>query len=993
MRQHNQLNFKKSSLFAIFLLLSITMFSQKTISGTITAKGNLPLPGVNIIQKGTSNGAVSDFDGNYSLNIDDSSSTLVFSSIGFQTLEENIGQRSQISVTLSEDSEQLDEIVVVGYGTQKRSDVTGAISSIKASDIEDAPPLAPEQILQGKVSGVNIIQNSGQPGAASTVRIRGTSSISASNDPLYVVDGVPLQFGSKTDFVQVGSQGGTSPLSSEVSNPLNIINPSDIESIDVLKDASATAIYGSRGANGVIVITTKSKGGGENVSYDMSTGVAYVPDYLPMLSADQFREYATDNNLPFSDEGANTAWQKEIFRAAFSQNHNIAFSGGSDKTKYRSSIGYNKQEGVIIGSAIEKYTARINGTHKAINDKLNVGFNLTYANIEDEKVPISSNIFNEGGNILKDAIRFLPTLPVYNPDGSFYQVGELRINPVSWTEISDESSTNLFLGNVNFALDLTDDLKFTTSLGYSNESLERFTSVPDDHPAGENEGGRASISKSRNTTKLVETNLTYDKEINENNEITLLAGYSFQRFEFENTFTSANQFVSTVTGTNLIQSGSILSNTSFRDANRLVSYFGRLNYKLMDRYLLTLTVRRDGSSRFGENNRFGTFPSGAIAWNVSKESFMQDSFISNMKLRLGYGVTGNQEIPNNLYREQLSINGSAIYVLGGIAVPSVLPVNFANPDLKWEETSQTNFGIDFGFFDQRLYGSFDYYVKNTNDLLLEFNTAAPSVVETQFANVGEVRNKGFEISLNYDVVDKKDFTWTTNVNFSKNENEVISLSNDNFSRDQILISEGSGVVSNDATTQIIKPGLPLGSFYGRVFTGYDADGLETYRDTDGVEGADLDVIGNPFPDFIYGFNNSFRYKNVDISLNFRGVVGNDIYNNTAAEFSYISAAPGTNVLESALTLGASREQVSQYSSQWIEDGSYFRLDNASIGYTFNTDNLKLFNKMRMYITGKNLFVITGYSGYDPEVRTRAEGIDYLAYPRPRTFLLGLNVSL
>lgn len=926
---------------------------QNPVTGKVTSSDGMPIPGVNIIQKGTSNGVVTDFDGIYSIVLEeDADQVLVYSFIGFQSKEEAVNKRSNIDVTLS-DGGSLDEVVVIGYGTQKRSDVTGAISSISAESIQDAPPVAPEQILQGKVTGVNIVQNSGQPGAASTVRIRGISSISAGNNPLYVVDGVPLQFGSANNSVQLGSQGGTTAFSNEVANPLNIINPADIQSIDVLKDASATAIYGSRGANGVIIITTKNKEGlGETITYDNYFGIANVRETLPFLSAAQYREYAESINEPYPDLGANTNWQEEIFRSAFSQNHNLSFSGGSKTTKFRASFGYTSQEGVILSNELKKYTGRFNGTHRALDDRLRIGINMTYANLEDDKVAISSSINNEGGNILKDALRWAPTLPVYNDDGSFYQVGELRINPVSWVEVEDLNQTDYFIGNTDVKFDLLESLTFGLNLGYSNERVDRYTLAPETHPSAESEGGRASISKFKNTTALIETTLNYDKQINEDNYLSMLVGYSFQRFQNENTFTQANQFVSTATKWNLIQSGNTLANTSFKEANRLASYYGRINYKLKDRYLLTFTLRRDGSSRFGENNRWGTFPSGAFAYNISNEDFMEGSEISNLKFRLGYGITGNQEIPNNLYREQLSISGSSVYVFGGQAVPSVLPTNYANPDLQWEETSQFNIGVDFGIFDQRLTGTIDYYQKQTDNLLLNFSTAAPSVVTSQWANVGAVENKGFEFGITGDIFSSDDFSWTSNLNFSTNKNEVKSLSNENFQRDEIRTVDGSGVVGFQTGIQIIRPGLPIGSFYGRKFTGLDAEGMETFLDEDNDGQADLLVIGDANPDVVYGFNNNFRFKQFDAAINLRGVLGNDIYNNTAAEFSYPVSAPGLNVLESALTNGTSREEQAEYSSRWLEDGSYLRLDNMSVGYTFNTENLALLKKLESILPVK-----------------------------------------
>lgn len=981
------------SMILFFLIHSSGYAQEKIITGTVTDVSNLPLPGVNISVGQSNRGTITDFNGNYSITAT-IGETLIFSYLGFKTSEVIVGSGDNYNISLDTDNSQLDEVVVIGYGTQKRKDVTGAIGSIKSEDFIEGVPVAPEQLIQGRVAGVSIVQSSGSPGASSTVRIRGNSSISAGNSPLYVVDGVPLQFGSVNNNIKVGSaDGATTPLSTDVSNPLNIINANDIESIDILKDASATAIYGSRGANGVIIITTKNKGrSGDYITYNMSMGVSSVRENLPVLNATQYRKYANDNNLPFSDEGASTNWQDEIFRVAATQNHNISFAGGSPTSNFRASLGYSDEEGIIISSGLKKYTARINGNHKALDGKLNLDLNVSYAQIDDDKAPISSNIGNEGGNILKDAIRWAPTLPVYNADGSYYQIGELRINPVSWVDVTDESQTNVFLGNISTSYSILPFLKFNLDIGMSNERSDRYTHVPDSHPAGETDGGIASISKFENSTIITESNFTFDKKISSNSHLTALLGYSFQRFEAENTFMQANHFVSSATKWNLMQSGNALSNTSFKEANRLASYYGRINYRLMEKYLFTFTLRRDGSSRFGGNNKWGTFPSGAIAWNMADESFLAETKVSNLKVRLAYGITGNQELPNYLYMEQLGITGSSIYYLNGEAVPAVLPTNYANPDLKWEQTAQSNFGVDFGFLDERFTGSVDIYSKKTSDLLLSFSTAAPSVVSSQWANVGEVTNKGVEVNLNAGVVESSDFTWNTNVNFSINKNKVVSLSSDTFSREEIRTGAGSGVVANQLRTQIIKPGLPLGTFYGKQFTGFDSNGLETYLDVDGVPGADEVVIGQIDPDFIFGFNNNFTYKKFDATINFRGSIGNDLYNNTEAEFSYPSSAPGINVLESVLSTEASRQQNAEFSSRWIQDASFLRLDNISIGYNFDVSKVGFIKKARLYVSGKNLFVLTSYSGYDPEVSTRGGGIDYLSYPRPRTFIIGASIS-
>ena len=980
---------------------NISSQQTKTVTGKVTDSSGSPLPGVTVVVKGTTQGIITDMDGNYTLLKVPGDAILVFSFVGMKTQEIPVADKTNINITMEEDAIGIEEVVAVGYGSMKKRDVTGAMSSVKSEDFNIGVTTAPEQLLQGKVAGVDIVQISGRPGAASNVRIRGASSISAGNDPLYVIDGIPLQFGSANSFVTVSGESSTSPFSSEASNPLNTINPSDIESIDILKDASATAIYGSRGANGVILITTKKhKGLGETISYDTYCGISSIRKKLPFLSADEYRNYAEKVGVSYSDLGYDTNWQDEIFRTAFSQNHNIAFGGGSENSKYRASLGYNDQQGIIISSELKKYTTRLNATHKAIDGKLNVSLNITYAKVINDDVPVSSNVRNGGGNMLKDALRWAPTLPVYNEDGSYYQIGELRVNPVSWREILDESDTDNFIGSTSLSYNIIKSLTFSVRAGYTDEAVERFTYVPMSNPLGESENGRASIGKFKNSSTTIETTLNYVKDFAGNSSLTLLGGYSFYRYVTQSTFAMANNFVSDATTWNLLQSGTIISNTSNKNANRLSSVFGRANYNLKDRYLVTFTLRNDGSSRFGENNRWGLFPSGAFAWKLSNEEFFNVPTINNLKLRLGYGVTGNQEIPNNLYMEQLSINGSSVYVLGGKTLPSVLPSNYANPDLKWEQTSQLNLGLDFGILDNRLSGSFEIYKKKTSDLLLEFETASPSVVSTQWANVGEVENKGFEITLNGKLISKSNFRWSVDANFSKNVNKVLALSNEQFSGGYIVtgLSSGSGSIAG-FYTQIIQEGLPLKTFYGAKYTGLDEDGMETYLDKDADGTPDDYIIGNIQPDFNFGLTNTIFWKRFDASISFRGVVGNEIFNNTAGEYSYTSVAPGENVLRSAITSGVSRSQTPYFSSRWIEDGSYLRLDNLSIGYNLNTSNISFLSKARIYVTGQNLFVITNYTGFDPEVRTHTqtsgttpEGIDYISYPRPRVFMVGLNVS-
>jgi TonB-linked SusC/RagA family outer membrane protein len=570
-------------------VISEMVAQQNSISGTVTDENGEPIPGVTVLVMGTTMGNVTNMDGKYSISNISDGTTLQFSFVGMTSQEIEVGTQTSINITLVASSIGIDEVVAIGYGTVNRREVTGAIGSVKADDFVDGLALAPEQLLNGKVAGVSIVQESGEPGAASSVRIRGSSSVSAGNEPLYVIDGVPLQFSNPSAGTSgAGEHRGETGYghSTSSTNPLNIINASDIESIDVLKDASATAIYGSRGANGVIIITTKNKGrSGDVVTYNGYVGFSSVTENLPFLTADEFRKLGDDNNLEYPDEGANTDWQDEIYKTAVSQNHNLSFAGGSATANYRASFGYSKEDGIINDGGLTKYNARINAIHKAFDGKLNMSTTMAYSQVENDRKAAS--------RALVYAYRWAPTLPVKNQDGSYYQLGEQRVNPVSYNEIDDLTKTNMFLGNMSLSYNILESLKFNVDLGYSNEARNQFSSIPDSHPAAETQGGLAAISKFTNGTSLIETNFTYDKQITANSHLTALAGYSFQRFETETTFTEANQFVSTAIQWNLMQSGNMLSNTSYKEANRLASYYARVNYKLMDRYIFTATVRRD----------------------------------------------------------------------------------------------------------------------------------------------------------------------------------------------------------------------------------------------------------------------------------------------------------------------------------------------------------------------------------------------------------------
>jgi iron complex outermembrane receptor protein len=977
----------------IFIVQDI-MAQGKTVSGIVT-DGNEPLIGVTVQVKGNSKlGTVTDLNGHYTINVTSAGTILVYSYVGFETTERMVGNDSKIDIQLKTNSKNLDEVVVVGYGTMKKSDLTGSVSQLKSEDFKSGNDLSAQQLMQGAFAGVNISQNSGKPGGSTTIRVRGGTSVNASNEPLYVIDGVPI------DAAAGSSQSNISTYTNnyfdqETANPLSLLNPNDIESIDVLKDASATAIYGSRGANGVIMITTKKgKAGVQQLNYGYSVGFSTSAKKLDMLSADQYRQACKDLNLSINDGGESHNWQDEILRTALQQSHYLSFMSGGEYTNYRASLNYTDQNGIMRGSGQKNYNGRVNINHSALDGKLKFVLNMSYGETHADQAPTSSTVGSEmGSSMLYEAYVFNPTLPVYTPDGDFNDVRPYRVQPLSYiSELTDKRINKRFIGNLKADWNFYKPFTFEVNLGYTNNDQDRNAYICKSNLLGEGDGGRVTIQRLKDYSKLLDTILKYDQKFGKHN-IDAMAGYSYQYFWDEGFNTSAYGFLTDdFKWYNIAAASTIESQTSYAESNKLISFYGRLNYSYADRYLFTATVRHDGSSRFGANHKWGTFPSFAASWRITEEPFFHVKAISNLKLRASWGITGNQEIGNYNAISTLSAYPWG-YIFGGEKKTVVLPQQYANPDLKWESTSQTDIGLDFGFFNNRLRGTVDWYYKKTKDLLLSVAVPSPSLITTQLANVGSVRNTGLEIELGYNIIQKKNFMWDANVNFATNSNKLTSLSNNKWSGDNVLWAPCNGQGLSGQYSQLIMVGHPLGTFYGKRFTGVDKNGMEQY-----ANGGKSEIIGCAQPDFTYAIATSFHYKKWSLSLDFRGSQGNDVYNNTANNFMYLNSLPGRNVLASALTKGISVNQAKTYSSQFIEDGSFFRLDNMTIGYDFTVPALKI-THAHVYVTGQNLFCISGYSGLDPEVNTDTSGkgssilgVDYLSYPRSRTFLFGINVT-
>ena len=984
---------RRGRLLLATLALALPLGAQQTITGTVTdAETGDPLIGASILIAGAGTGAVTDLDGNYSLSAE-AGTTLRYTYTGYEPQTRTVGAETVIDVQLGTNAEVLSEVVVVGYGTVKKSDNTGAVASLDATSFNQGIATSPDQLLQGRVSGVYMTQTSGQPGSRTTVRVRGPNSVQFNNDPLYVIDGVPIAFAG-------GNFAGEQRTATEPTNPLNSINPADIERIDVLKDASATAIYGARAANGVIIVTTKRAGKGQGrVEYDGYVGVSSLRKKLPVLSAAGVREFAAANpELEFLDGGSNTDWQDEIFRNALQQNHNLAFTGGNGTTNFRASLGYKNQDGIIISTNNEVLTGRVNVNSTFIDERLDVNLNLTSSRENADNVPaIRGTGGGAGGDVILDALTANPTIAPRGFDARFaggYSYINFDIqNPVEQAELTEDFATNnRTLGNLTAKFDILEGLSFTTNLGFSQENIEKKTYFPLAGRFGFERNGIGQYQTRDNSNRLIETTLEYNRPLGEATNLKVLGGYSWQEFVYSGSYIARSQFVEDVSGADGIGAGGVVNNAATsKSDNRLIGFFGRANLDINNRFLITATLRRDGSTRFGRNNKWGTFPSAAVGWKISNEPFLAESrFIDALKLRVGYGVTGNQNIANYGSLALISTGVNLNPELGNIAVPATN----ANPNLKWESTAQANIGLDYGILEGRIRGSFEVYQKRTTDLILRFGVPSPTPVRTRLENVGEVRNTGFEFDITADLITKPGFNLEVFGNLSRNRNEVISLSEGN------LITPAFGIASFTAPSPqqqsqilITRVGESLGSLYGYEFIGFDKNGREQFRDQNGdgiiTEQEDRIIMGVAQPDLTYGFGINVDYGRFRLSTFFRGVHGIEILNSLRNMLENSQALPNINALDIVPRINASLPPSGQVSSRFVEDASFLRLDNVTLNYDFNTSRLGALGNASVYVTGQNLLVLTNYTGYDPEHNVA----DFSTYPRPRTVLLGLRLGL
>ncbi len=1040
-------------LIITFLLYAFSFAQQNMVTGLVQDESGVPIPGANVIVKGTTTGAQTDFDGKFSITLSDGSEIIKVSYIGYLGQEVNVKGKKQITITLQEDISKLDEIVVIGYGSVKKSDLTGSVASVSGENLTRNPISSLDQGLKGMASGVQVISGGGEPGAAASIRIRGGSSINASNEPLYVVDGFPIS-NSGVSTTLTGLDNSSPGL-----NPLATINPNNIESIQILKDASATAIYGARGANGVVIVTTKrGKIGKPKISYNGYSGMQWVIKELDLLNAEQFVELAnrghiwsqTYNNsvdpstitpiyetrvvngqtvyvVKNDNEVTGTDWQDEIFRPAMIQNHQLSASGGSENMRYLLSTNYFEQEGIILNSGFKRLSLNFNADLN-VSDKLTIGNSLAITRSENDGVFGTTN--SATNSVVGAAILMPSIIPVRNPDGTYAfmdeynKFGTTTNNPVALAaEPRNQTFANRVLWSVYGEYEILPGLKYKANFGLDYTDTRRELYQPQTYFAGRRLGGEAGIANVYSESLLHESTINYIKEFGKH-KVNFLGGFTTQKF-----LNRSSRLVKTNFPTDDLQNYAIQIGEEFnldrtgtdQAESRFDSWLGRLNYNFDNKYYITVTGRADGSSRFGSGNKWGFFPSAAVAWRMSEESFLKDNeVLSDLKLRGTYGETGNAGIGN--YNSLVRI-GTTNTTLGSGSTVGFFPSTPGNPNLQWESTTQYDIGVDFELFD-KFNITLDYYNKTTNDLIFNVTLPSSSGYTSIVKNAGSIENKGWEFNISAPIF-SGDFSWNVNANLASNKNKVLDLGES----DEILV--------NDA---LISEGQPLGAFYTYQYAGVFQNQAEidntpyaaTYnltagsrplvpghakivdRNNDGaITPEDRTFTGDPNPDFIFGITNNLTYKNFSLDFVITGVQGIDIWNRSHRTEFHGNVGGATDLLNSWTPENGSNIPAATFTftgetrgpllrtlpeDRQIEDGSFIRLDNLKIGYTFTDSIISGIENVNIYVTGNNLWTSTDYRGYDPDVNSRVGqgnanlGRDNATYPRAKSVLIGLNVT-
>jgi TonB-linked SusC/RagA family outer membrane protein len=1000
------LNFKGIAIVVLVLLClsSSEVLAQTRVTGTVTsADDNSSLPGVNVIIKGTSQGTVTDVEGNYAIEVENAETILQFSSVGYKSEEVTVGNRSVIDLVLSADITALDEIVVIGYGTVKKSDLTGSVSSVKSKEINAFPSSNVLQSLSGRAPGVQVKQNTGAPGGTISVRIRGTNSIQGSNEPLYVVDGFPYT----------------------ASNP-TVLSNNDIERIEILKDASATAIYGSRGANGVVLITTKrGKNGKTTVDFESNYGIQSLRKELDLMNAEEYglfyNEQAINDGLApyFTDEeisgfGEGYDWQDLVFQNAPIINNYLSINGGSEKTQFSVSGTVFNQDGIIKGSNYKKYSFRAHLNHD-VSKILSINYGATLTKNTTSRQNNGGG--NRGGSLIGGTISAPGTLTPYNDDGTYRVlataypfISNVITNPLNYiNEDTDDAYANIVLANAAIVFKPIEGLTLQITGGVeNNDSRSDFYRSLDFI----NSAGSASVSTSNSLSLLSENTLTYNKTFNEKHELTALAGFTYQDFTYTTLSGSGTGFLSDITETyDLAAAANPGIPGSSYSASALISYLGRINYTFMNKYLFTASIRADGSSKYSEGEKWGYFPSAAFAWRMKEEGFLADvSSISDLKLRVSYGQTGSQAINPYATLNQLS---SGKTVFGDALYTTYSPGTRLPGDLKWETTTQFDVGFDISVVEDRYQLTVDAYVKNTSDLLNTVQLPSSLGFTSTIQNIGEIQNKGLEFALDAKIF-TGDFKWDVNANIAFNKSEVIKLYGG-----QDIIGGSVGVTFINDNSSLLREGEPVSVFYGYLKDGYDENGKEIYKDLSGSEGEpdgiinqfDKTIIGDPNPDFIYGFNSYMSFKNFEFSLFFQGSQGNDIVN-VSAIGNTLDYGFGLNMLQEvfdnhwtpentdAKYPALTRNLNMRYSDRLVEDGSFLRLRNVQLAYNFPLEHwgVSWLRNLQLYASGQNLLTFTKYSWWDPEVNSQggsnsiAQGIDHYSYPTAKAVTFGIKVG-
>ena len=976
--------------FLTMLCTSLT-YSQE-VSGTVSDSSG-PLPGASVLVKGTTNGAQTDLDGKFTIKNVGSNPVLVFSYIGLKSQELNVAGKSSVRVVLKEDSAELKEVVVIGYGSVKKKDATGAVDQLSSKKFDNVAATNPAELLRGKVAGVQITSSSGEPGAANSIRIRGNGTLRGGNGPLIVVDGVPLAGG------DVSAGGANMNLGSmSAKDPLSFINQNDIESMSILKDASSTAIYGARGANGVIIITTKKgKSKLPELTYSTSYTTSSYASKFDVLSTDEF--IAATPGQTANHFGGAFDWKKQVLQTGSTVNHDLSFSSGTDNSNTRVSLGMANTDGIVRNTGLDKITASFYNSNDFFDGKVKLETRIAYSNIKDRRGLITNDT-GYIGNLLSAALYWNPTRSVYDPTqpGGFTRVSGDYLNPVHlMNSFSNNGDLSKLLGSLTTTVKLTNSLKYNMVVGIetSNSSVKQ-QATPDlniqDFATATNPAdlktyrGQATVSNDQRVNKTIEHNLTFTKDITKDINLNAIVGYSFYNYASNGTYVSAKGFAATQA--NLLENmeGGIPTETrtgSYKGLVEMQSVFARASLAFYNKLNLDLTVRRDGSSKTAVGKKYGNFPSLGLAYKLVDG---KDGLVNDLKLRGNIGKTGNTEFPRNSSVGTIEYNGPDQFNI----------VNNANSQLTWETTTSYGVGTDFALLNNKLTGSVDYFNKNTTDLIVGIPSTSgqPSPQGIKYTNLpANLINKGVEVSLSYKVIDTDDLTWDISGNVAFLSNTIENLGAANVYN--VGAIHGQGL--SDAYVQRIQDGYPLYTYYLPTFTGYDANGISQYADAGAVKLLDK----QPLPKMTAGFSTSLAYKGFDFSTSLYGNFGNYLFNNTNVALFYQNQLGGKNVTPEVANSVQSRSDANTPSTKYLEKGDFIRMGNLTFGYTVKGNVLERFKvkSARFYVNGSNLFIITKYSGFDPEVDTNkslngipSAGIDYLSYPKARTFSVGLNVT-